>query len=104
MFTGFTPNCTDGTWTEFFDQDNPSGNGDFELLRDLVSSQLQQTFICRNPTSIDVRLLNGSDYRVGNQNVRIAVNFGFECRNDNQNDSRNCLDYMVRFCCPDFLS
>ena len=93
------PICSNGQWTEFFDTDNPDGDGDFEILPD-INFQFPGR-VCSNPTAVDAQLVpSGKDYRSVGQVVRISLSTGFTCLNREQPNSRACLDYRVRFCCP----
>lgn len=93
--------CSEDEWTDFFDNDDPNGNGDFELTDALRTRFPGQ--ICDFPTAIDAILVNDTvvvtDYRDAGENVSISIDNGFICRNGNQPDG-SCLDYKVRFCCP----
>ncbi|XP_023816898.1 cartilage intermediate layer protein 2-like [Oryzias latipes] len=64
-------------WTEWFDRDNPSGSGDWELLSDLRKENPGK--ICETP-----------QYYNPTQ--------GFVCRNEDQT-FKKCWDYEVRFGC-----
>ena len=93
------PVCTNGEWTEFFNRDRPSGDGDYETLSD-INFQFPGR-ACSNPTAVDAQLVpSGKDYRSAGQVVRISPQIGFICENRNQTNRRGCLNYGVRFCCP----
>ncbi|KAK6180690.1 hypothetical protein SNE40_008695 [Patella caerulea] len=91
--------CPDGyEWTNFYDRDNPSGTGDWELLRNLRDENPNR--ICERPIAIDVRRRsNGRDFRTCGENVTVSPSYGFLCLNRDQDDYY-CQDYKVRFCCP----
>ena len=72
--------------------------GDFETLQEILRDN-SPDLLCRNPIDLDARLLNGEDYRITGQRVRISPDYGFSCSNSEQINS-TCFDYMVRFCCP----
>jgi hypothetical protein len=46
--------CGNFKWTKWFDRDNPSGLGDFETIKDLVSSGG-----CAQPTMIECETTSG---------------------------------------------
>ena len=104
MFTELPPPpvCTNGQWTEFFNRDNPIGDGDSETL-----SEINYQFAgraCLNPTAVDAEFLpNGKDYRSVGQVVQISPEIGFICLNRHQPHQGRCLNYRVRFCCPSKL-
>ncbi|XP_078584280.1 uncharacterized protein LOC144866630 [Branchiostoma floridae x Branchiostoma japonicum] len=92
--------CT--SWTDWLDRDDPSGTGDWETLSDL-----QQDFpgrICDAPTAIQARVIGtGQDALATGENfVFFDATTGFVCRKEDQKDGM-CLDYEVRFCCPDVV-
>ena len=91
--------CVDGKWTDYFNIDNPSNDGDFETLSDL--RRLHSDQLCTNPTAVDARLaINKKDYRLAGQVIHMNTTIGFICMNREQTNRRGCLDYQVRFCCP----
>lgn len=87
-------------WTRFYDQDNPSGRGDYELLRSLSGEYPRQ--ICASPSAIDVRVTaTNADYRTTGQIVTANTTIGFYCSNRQQGRRQGrCQDYKIRFCCP----
>ena len=92
----------DGKWTRYFDRDDPTGKGDFETL-----DYLRQEFpneICRLPSAVDARL-TGTDTHHPVSGVVATANEleGFFCENQYQLSGR-CLDFEVRFCCPEILN
>ena len=90
--------CVNGIWTEFFNGDDPRGEGDLETLREL-NNQFGGR-VCWKPSAVDARIAsNGQDYRSAGQAVQINTEVGFVCLNRNQPNRESCLDYQVRFCC-----
>ncbi|KAI8513398.1 hypothetical protein Bbelb_100370 [Branchiostoma belcheri] len=93
------PDCPEGSWTGWFDRDNPSGTGDWETLTNLRRENMGQ--ICFAPTAVHARVistqveasLSGEDW------YRYDTTTGYVCRMQDQDDDA-CLDYEVRFCCP----
>uniref|UniRef100_A0A672GTL8 WxxW domain-containing protein n=1 Tax=Salarias fasciatus TaxID=181472 RepID=A0A672GTL8_SALFA len=71
-----------GCRTDWFDDDDPSGNGDYEVLSDLLSMHPKE--ICPQPI----------DHR-----HHYDATYGFACVNADQQKG-NCQDYRVRFTCP----
>uniref|UniRef100_A0A8C2WGZ4 WxxW domain-containing protein n=1 Tax=Cyclopterus lumpus TaxID=8103 RepID=A0A8C2WGZ4_CYCLU len=91
-------NATRVCWTKWFDRDNPSGPGDYEILYSLRKQYPGQ--ICPNPGAIEAQTLTGiSALAAGEKIYRSDTTTGFICRNRDQRDKR-CQDYRVRFSCP----
>ncbi|XP_034386333.1 mucin-5AC-like [Cyclopterus lumpus] len=85
-------------WTKWFDRDNPSGTGDWELLSSLRRQYPGQ--ICPNPGAIEAQTLTGISVAAAGEKIyRNDISNGFICRNRDQRDKR-CQDYRVRFTCP----
>jgi hypothetical protein len=83
-----------GTWTAWFDRDDPSGSGDWE-------QRSSNTGVCANP--IDYQARRVSDGTAANLTGELfSSNSPFEglvCRKADQPDN-TCFDYEVRFLCP----
>ncbi|XP_049446803.1 uncharacterized protein LOC125897487 isoform X11 [Epinephelus fuscoguttatus] len=89
------PKC----WTDWFDRDNPSGNGDWENLSNLLTENPGK--ICSKPLAIQARTLSGlSAAEVGDVIHKSDTASGFICRNEDQSKNTMCNDYRVRFRCP----
>nr|XP_028597932.1 mucin-2-like isoform X1 [Podarcis muralis] len=87
--------------TNWFDRDNPSGTGDYELLSDIMDEN-EIDAICLDPIAIEVQTVDGIPASETGQ--QFAVNDsarGFACVNAHQGKGVMCLDYQVRFTCPD---
>ncbi|CAN9514029.1 unnamed protein product [Ophioblennius macclurei] len=84
-------------WTEWFDRDDPSGSGDWEVL-----VNLREEFpgkICAKPTGIEVQTLSGQTVQqTGDVIYKMDTVEGFVCRNVDQKKGL-CSDYRVRFSC-----
>ncbi|XP_072305266.1 uncharacterized protein [Eucyclogobius newberryi] len=83
-------------WTEWFDRDNPSGTGDWELL-----GQLRKKYpgkICSKPVDIEARTLSGLTPAAAGDVVQMNKDTGFVCKKKDQKDKK-CSDYRVRFSC-----
>ncbi|XP_061457359.1 uncharacterized protein LOC133372578 isoform X2 [Rhineura floridana] len=92
----FCSGCT----TRWFDRDNPSGKGDYELLVDLRSKYPDQ--ICKEPLSINVQTLDGIPAHQTGQKFSVYDSTrGFACVNAEQGPGQFCRDYVVRFTCPE---
>ncbi|XP_066269245.1 uncharacterized protein [Branchiostoma lanceolatum] len=95
-------------WTPWFDRDNPSGTGDWENLYGMVNGNpvgLRPEYpgqICPMPTDVHARVIATQQEAslTGETFVYYDTANGFACRNQQQRDGR-CMDYEVRFCCPD---
>ncbi|XP_028296102.1 mucin-5AC-like [Gouania willdenowi] len=83
-------------WTDWFDRDNPSGSGDWELLRYLHKENPGK--ICRKPSHIQAQTLSGQNAPAPGEKVLISQSVGLICKNKDQKDKK-CEDYRVRFCC-----
>ncbi|XP_038134652.1 LOW QUALITY PROTEIN: cartilage intermediate layer protein 2-like [Cyprinodon tularosa] len=78
-------------WTQWFDSDNPSSNGDRENLNRLLRKYPGK--ICPNP-------LSGLTPEEAGDIIKVSdTNTGFICRKKDQPDGY-CEDYKVRFSCP----
>ncbi|XP_025030322.1 mucin-5AC-like [Python bivittatus] len=84
--------------TIWFNQDNPSGEGDQELLVDL--QRLNPHQICSEPLQIEVQTIDGIPASETGQHFAINdANVGFSCINAEQGKGQRCHDYRVRFTC-----
>ncbi|XP_044025862.1 uncharacterized protein si:dkey-205h13.2 [Siniperca chuatsi] len=99
-FSCYPPFCGGGVcWTKWYDRDDPSGAGDWELLSNLKAENPGE--ICNNPLYIEAvttdkmtpAIDTGETFNVYNPTQ------GFVCRNTDQK-SGGCSDYKVRFGCP----
>ncbi|KAG1961499.1 transmembrane protein [Pimephales promelas] len=85
--------------SKWFDRDNPGGNGDYELLADLLSMFPGE--ICPNPIDIEAQTTSGQPAsQTGNVFQVYNPTTGFSCVNANQGGGV-CADYKVRFTCPE---
>ena len=83
--------------TQWFDVDNPSGYGDYELLKnDYISANA-----CENPLGIYCETTGGINYKETGEVVHCELDRGLWCVNSEQPDGRCNYDYRVRFDCPD---
>ncbi|XP_033999777.1 cartilage intermediate layer protein 2-like [Trematomus bernacchii] len=93
------PFCGEGVcWTDWFDRDNPSGSGDWELLSNLRKEYPGK--ICENPLmkvvttdTVTPAISTGENFFIFNPTQ------GFVCRNKDQKKG-GCRDYKLRFGCP----
>ncbi|XP_054650854.1 cartilage intermediate layer protein 2-like [Dunckerocampus dactyliophorus] len=92
-----------GCYTKWFDRDNPSGNGDYETLRDLRRENPGQ--ICQKPFGIEAQTTSGMSVASTGDVIAVSNTIaGFICKNADQKKGY-CSDYRVRFECPrDFCS
>uniref|UniRef100_A0A8C6WQ44 Si:dkey-205h13.2 n=1 Tax=Neogobius melanostomus TaxID=47308 RepID=A0A8C6WQ44_9GOBI len=87
-----------GCWTDWFDRDNPSGKGDFEILKHLRKENPGK--ICNNPLQIEVLTIGGQPLSSTGDFIDTSdTEKGFICKNSDQKKGR-CSDYKVRFHCP----
>ncbi|KAI8493095.1 hypothetical protein Bbelb_290990 [Branchiostoma belcheri] len=92
--------CPSGSWTDWFDRDDPTGTADSEILTDLRQDYPGQ--ICVTPTAVHARVISTQQEAslTGQHISSYDTTAGFLCRNVDQPDGV-CLDYEVRFCCSD---
>ncbi|XP_034058682.1 cartilage intermediate layer protein 1-like [Gymnodraco acuticeps] len=86
-------------WTDWFDRDNPSGSGDWELLKDL-KKEIHGN-ICEYPLHIKVVTTDTMTPAIstGQTFYTFHPTQGFVCRNKDQSKDM-CRDYKVSFLCP----
>ena len=92
------PSCN-GTWTKYFDRDDPSHYYDRETISELRKNV--DNVICENPILVDARVVGTHiHYSQTGQIFTINTDVGFECENALQlRPMERCKDYEVRFCC-----
>lgn len=83
-------------WTGWLDRDNAGGVGDFETLKDFLSTGQVH---CNHPIAIQCETLSGVPWYQAGEVYRCESDVGGVCVNAQQPD-RACQDYQVRFCCP----
>lgn len=85
-------------WTQWFDRDNPSGNGDYETIK-------LQPEVCEIPKDIECQTLSGIDWTKTNQEVTCNTEVGFFCKNIYEYHCYEDLDdfrkYKANFTSPD---
>ncbi|XP_034087472.1 uncharacterized protein LOC117556275 [Gymnodraco acuticeps] len=99
-FSCHSPFCGGGVcWTDWFDRDNPSGTGDWELLSNLRKEYPGK--ICEYPLYIEAVTSDTMPPAISTEENFYIFNptQGFVCRNKDQR-KRMCRDYKVRFGCP----
>ncbi|XP_039251867.2 zonadhesin-like isoform X1 [Styela clava] len=87
--------CKTGAWGSWANDDDPKGAGDFELFS---NHRAEGVVECDKPSGMEVRLLNGDPYTLGEDVIKIEKNYGATCINQQQDD-RVCNDYKIRYCC-----
>uniref|UniRef100_A0A8D0BPV2 WxxW domain-containing protein n=1 Tax=Salvator merianae TaxID=96440 RepID=A0A8D0BPV2_SALMN len=89
--------------TYWFDRDDPSGKGDYEILSELRKEYPGE--ICAQPIGIEAETLEGQPASTTGQIFKLSSpSEGFACVNQDQKGGF-CQDYKVRFICPpDFCS
>ena len=82
----------DHDWTIWLNTDSPTGSdGDWETL-----GKMTRMDVCASPTAIQARTEGPGATAV----VHIHKESGFWC--ENAENSEDCADFEVRFCCPKF--
>ncbi|XP_061137029.1 uncharacterized protein LOC133155599 isoform X3 [Syngnathus typhle] len=90
---------SDQCWTSWFDRDDPSGTGDYEILYELYKEYPGK--ICEHPKGIEVRTILGESVGSTANVIQVSdTHIGFICRNADQPHNWPCQDYKVRFLCP----
>ncbi|XP_059807591.1 mucin-2-like [Hypanus sabinus] len=93
-----TTTAAQGCKTEWFDIDDPSGDGDSEVIN-LIRIQFPNG-ICLHPTACEVETTSGVPASQTGENVQLcSITAGFTCVNNEQSD-QSCQDYRIRFTCP----
>ncbi|XP_031437820.1 cartilage intermediate layer protein 2-like [Clupea harengus] len=84
-------------WTKWYDRDNPSATGDWELLKTLRKENPGE--ICANPNAIESRTVDTDTPATvtGQDFLHFSPATGFVCKNG---PKQKCRDYKVRFACP----
>ncbi|XP_069771676.1 mucin-5AC, partial [Narcine bancroftii] len=84
--------------TQWFDHDDPSGQGDFEDLQNLRKAYPNQ--ICSKPTACEVQTISGKPASSTDDIIpECNILTGFVCLNNDQING-SCEDYKIRFTCP----
>uniref|UniRef100_A0A667YNE2 WxxW domain-containing protein n=1 Tax=Myripristis murdjan TaxID=586833 RepID=A0A667YNE2_9TELE len=84
--------------TRWFDSDNSTGNGDYEVLSELLMRYPRE--ICPQPIAIEAQTISGNPASSTSDSFLIYdATYGFACVNADQG-GRSCEDYKVRFTCP----
>ncbi|XP_053300742.1 uncharacterized protein LOC128459840 [Pleuronectes platessa] len=85
-------------WTDWFDRDDPSGTGDWEVFSLLRIENPGK--ICLKPIQIEAKTLTGlSAAAAGDVIFKSDTASGFVCRNKDQKITKMCNDYHIRFSC-----
>ena len=77
-------------WTTWLDRDDPTNNGDYELLHEYSSDEA-----CENPIALQAQARTSGSSEV----THVDLEWGFWCSNDEQLEG-DCADFEVRYCCP----
>ena len=90
-----SPFCAPNSWTSWYDNDDPQGDGDDESLLTLRTRFPGE--ICAHPTEFEARVVSsGLALDLNSGNVLASRLEGLECLNI----FGDCEDYEIRFCCP----
>lgn len=87
-------------WTPWLNRDSPGGSGDYETLNDF----LKEGKACPAPSGIECQTQDGRNWTETGQVYSCAPDKGGLCKNSDQQGGGGCLDYRVRFRCPQALS
>ena len=88
-------------WTIFMSRDNSPGSGEYELLSHLQSDENYQNLVCSNPTAIEVRKINETDFSEIDYYSVFRLDgerSGYYCKNE-EHPQNSCDDVEVRYCC-----
>lgn len=101
-FVCHPPFCGGGVcWTKWYNQDNPSGTGDWEQLSKQRQKTASKDEICDLPLYIEAVTTDTNTPAMNTGQKFFAYNptEGFICRNKDQRYGK-CRDYKVRYGCP----
>jgi len=84
------------TWTQWYNVDDESGSGDWELISTI--NNVHEPDVCSNRVDIECYTVNGVNWNISGQNYTCDLEVGGICQNDLQPGM--CYDYKVRFACP----
>ena len=85
-----------------------------EIIEEIVRAQGSRA--CAFPEKVSVRKVGVSavahvitstftqSFTIDGQQVSGSISTGFTCKNDEQLNNQQCIDYEVQFCCPRKLS
>merc|ERR1711892_1283351 len=79
-------------WTDMLNADDPQGFGDWEALR-------SHPQVCAFPVGVEASRVDAANADA--QVVHVSKEYGFWCINSEQ-DTVQCIDWQVRFCCPKY--
>ncbi|XP_078235256.1 cartilage intermediate layer protein 1-like [Pogona vitticeps] len=86
--------------TKWINRDKPTATGDYELIYYIRKDHPKD--ICQKPIALEVQTVDGTPAnQTGQHFARNDVVNGFACINADQGKGRFCLDYKVRFTCPE---
>uniref|UniRef100_A0A4W3I6Y4 WxxW domain-containing protein n=1 Tax=Callorhinchus milii TaxID=7868 RepID=A0A4W3I6Y4_CALMI len=91
LFVSYTFLDSEPCYTQWFDRDNPSGNGDYETTPEINNEYPDK--ICKKPISCEVQTTHGTP-------AELTIIGGFSCENKHQNGGK-CKDYKIRYKCPE---
>ncbi len=80
------------TWSDWRNQDQPSGTGDYEPVTDICASS--------NIENLECQTLTGADWSETGERYECIPNYGGRCVKSLQSDNA-CQDYKVRVCCKE---
>ena len=89
--------CHQGSWTPWYNNDTPEGEGDDESLQSIRSRY--PGAVCEFPSDFQARVAStGLAIDSNSNNVFASRLTGLECLNIF--GPPGCEDYEIRFCCP----
>jgi hypothetical protein len=90
-----------GTWSAWFNEDRPSGKGDFELLKPLVDGKR----VCAAPLVIQCQTVKGGiDWSKAGLVYHCDLSKGGYCVNQEQAAGKSCQDFQVRYLCSNLVA
>lgn len=89
-------------WTNWLDRDNPSGEGDAEVLPSFLVET--PAYVCTTPSAVEARVKGTTQVftpgMITPQKLRtFEAGKGLQCYNADQPYGTSCADYEVRFLC-----
>ena len=78
-------------WTDWWNTDAATGDGDWEARTSLMMGRT-----CPTPIAIEAQPLDDGS----TQTTHIDIDIGFYCINEEQANNELCAEFEVRYCCP----
>uniref|UniRef100_A0A4W3HNS9 WxxW domain-containing protein n=1 Tax=Callorhinchus milii TaxID=7868 RepID=A0A4W3HNS9_CALMI len=85
-------------YTQWFEHDDTSKNGQYETITDLRKEFPDQ--LCEEPISCEVQTIEGTPVEITGDTIKLCTILrGFSCPSGHHN-KKQCQNYKIRFKCP----